>query len=111
MDGRQYRRLDGLDQLSHPRARREPIWGARLQPTSHGFVFEYQQRLKMIFMFAGIKGRDCGPRSGPENSGHAPRGISEGPVGGETRSVSAVRHKEDARLVRGMATDGEILGR
>ena len=54
-------------------------------------------------------GRDCGPPSGlqaqraqgtpalqtrgPENSGHAPRGISEGPVGGETRSVSAVRHK------------------
>ena len=39
------------------------------------------------------KGRDCGPRSGPENSAKAPRGISEGPVGGETRSVSAVRHK------------------
>ena len=39
------------------------------------------------------KGRDCGPRSGPEISAKAPRGISEGPVGGETRSVSAVRHK------------------
>ena len=39
------------------------------------------------------KGRDCGPRSGAENSAKAPRGISEGPVGGETRSVSAVRHK------------------
>ena len=25
------------------------------------------------------KGRDCGPRSGPENSAKAPRGISEGP--------------------------------
>ena len=39
------------------------------------------------------KGRDCGPRSGPENSAKAPRGKSEGPVGGETRSVSAVRHE------------------
>ena len=61
-------------------------------------------------MFAGIipaatrndscdrwyKGRDCGPRSGPENSAKAPRGISEGPVGGETRSVSALRHKKGA---------------
>ncbi len=42
------------------------------------------------------KGRDRGPRSGPENSAKAPRGISEGPVGGETRSVSAVRHKRGA---------------
>ena len=39
------------------------------------------------------KGRDCGPRSGPEISAKAPRGTSEGPVGGETRSVSAARHK------------------
>ena len=47
----------------------------------------------MALMIGWYKGRDCGPRSGPENSAKAPRGISEGPVGGETRSVSAVRHK------------------
>ncbi len=55
------------------------------------------------------KGRDRGPRSelqarraqgtpapktsGPEISGHAPWGIGEGSVGGETQSVSAVRQK------------------
>ncbi len=51
------------------------------------------------------KGRDCGPRSGPENSGHAPRGISEGPVGGETRSVSAVRHKTAKKVSTFLAVD------
>ena len=50
------------------------------------------------------KGRDCGPRSDPENSAKAPRGISEGPVGGETRSVSAVRHKTSIFLAAGLIT-------
>ncbi len=35
----------------------------------------------------------CGPRSDPEIGGHAPRGISEGPVGGETHRVSALKHE------------------
>ncbi len=39
------------------------------------------------------KGRDRGPRSGPENIGHAPWGISEGPVRGETQRAYAVRHE------------------
>ncbi len=59
------------------------------------------------------KGRDGGPRSGPENSGHALRGISEGLFGGETRSVSAVRHKTAKRVSTFLAVGmiGTFLGR
>ena len=39
------------------------------------------------------KGRDCGPRSEQGIAAKAAPVVNEGPVGGETRSVSAVRHK------------------
>ena len=40
-----------------------------------------------------VQGASVAKKSGPESSAKAPRGISESPDGGETRSVSAVRHK------------------
>ena len=39
------------------------------------------------------EGRDCGPRSEQGIAAKAAPVVNEGPVGGETRSVSAVRHK------------------
>ncbi len=44
-------------------------------------------------MIAGIRAATATPVAAPRLAKKAPRGISEGPVGGETQSVSAVRHE------------------
>ena len=51
----------------------------------------------MILLIAD-KGRDCGPRSGPENSAKAPRGISEGPAGAVRQGRAGVRHKTAKKM-------------
>ncbi len=50
------------------------------------------------FYVRWYKDRDCGPRSDPEIGAKAPWGISEGPVGGETHRVSAVRQKTTLKM-------------
>ena len=60
----------------------------------------------MTLMFAGIEGRECGSRSGPENSAKAPRSIGEG---GETPSVSVVRHKEAKKVSTFLAVGMSML--
>ena len=45
------------------------------------------------------KGRDCGPRSEQGIAAKAAPVVNEGPVEGETRSVSAVRHKTAPKVL------------
>ena len=49
--------------------------------------------IKFDLYGAWYKGRDCGPRSGPESSAKAPRGISDGPAGAVRQGRTGVRHE------------------
>ena len=52
-----------------------------------------KRRLRTVFLIAGIRAATAAPV------------VNEGPVGGETRSVSAVRHKAAKKVSTFLAVD------